>query len=224
METPRVLVTGFEPYGTTTTNPAQLTAEALDGEVIDGVPVVGRMAPSRWFRCIDVVTAAIGECAPSHVVMLGEYFGRSMITTERIAQNLNDSARYGIADNDGVVLEDDETIPGGPVGIYATLPIRAMVLAMRRAGVPADISDTGGTLMCNHLMYGVLYHIASEGLDIKAGWVHLPQLPEVAAADENLGNPSMSLDTSVAGVRAAIAAALAHPTDVDEHVHSLFQI
>ncbi|MEM8619119.1 MAG: pyroglutamyl-peptidase I [Actinomycetota bacterium] len=224
MTASQVLVTGFEPYGTTPTNPAQLTAEALDGETIDGVPVTGLIAPSRWFRCIDVVAAAIAETSPSHVVMLGEYPGRSMITAERIAQNLNDSARYGIADNDGVILEDDETVPGGPVGIYATLPIRAMVLAMRRAGVPADISDTGGTLMCNHLMYGVLQHIASEALGIKAGWVHLPQLPEVAAVDENLGHPSMSLDTSVRGLRAAIGAALVHPVDVDEHVHSLLQI
>ncbi|MEM9514815.1 MAG: pyroglutamyl-peptidase I [Actinomycetota bacterium] len=224
MEQARVLITGFEPFGTTPTNPAQATAEALDGATVEGAEVVGRVVPARWFKCIDAVMSAIAECSPTHVVMCGEYGGRSMITTERIAQNVNDSARYGIADNDGLVLEDTETVPGGPVGYYSTLPIRAMVLAIRAAGVPADISDTGGTLMCNHLMYGVLHHIAVEKLDVRAGWIHLPHLPEVAALDDNLGHPSMSLDTAVRGVSAAVGAIATHPVDVHEHVHSLFQI
>ncbi len=220
----KVLVSGFERYGTTPVNPAQGVAEALDGTQIDGAAVTGLVAPSRWFDCIDVVADAIDRTAPHLVVMLGEYGGRSMITVERIAQNLNDSARYRVADNNGRVLEDDLTDPAGPVAYWSTLPVRAMVLAMREAGIPADISDAPGTLMCNHLMYGVLRYVATHHLPPRVGWIHLPHLPEVAVLDINLGAPSMSLATLTAGVRVAISAALAHAKDVHAHVHSRLQI
>lgn len=220
----RVLVTGFEPYGNTPTNPAQLTAERIDGWTSGATEVVGRVAPSMWFRCIDSVVAAIDEVAPDIVIMMGEFPGRAMITVERIAQNLNDSARYDVADNDGLVLEDEWTVAGGPAAVYSSLPIRAMVTAMRQAGVPSDISDAPGTLMCNHLMYGVLQRIDERQLPVRAGWVHLPALPEVAARDENLGMPSMSVETAVAGLQRSIDAAVAHQTDVHTAVHSRLQI
>ncbi|ABW12842.1 Pyroglutamyl-peptidase I [Parafrankia sp. EAN1pec] len=121
-------------------------------------------------------------------------------------------------------LEDDLTDPNGPVAYWSTLPLRAMVLAMRQAGIPADISDTPGTLMCNHLMYGVLRYVATHDLPPRVGWIHMPHLPEVAALDSNLGAPSMSLATSVAGVRVAVSATLEHASDVHAHVHSRLQI
>ncbi|WP_198145530.1 hypothetical protein [Frankia sp. EAN1pec] len=96
-------MSGFERYGTTPVDPAQGVAEALDGTEINDAAIIGLVVPSRWFDCIDVVTGAIDRTAPDLVVMLGEYGGRSMITVERIAQNLNDSARYGVADNGGRV-------------------------------------------------------------------------------------------------------------------------
>ena len=216
----KVLLTGFELYGTTPVNPAQEVAEALDGAEIEGATVVGRIAPSLWFECIDFVNAAIAEVEPEIVVMMGEYGGRSMVTVERIAQNLNDSARYGVADNAGRVLEDDLTAPDGPAAYYTTLPLRAMVRAMREAGIPADISDTLGTLMCNHLMCGVLHHVATQGLPARVGWIHLPHLPSVAALDINLGAPSMSTETSAAGVREAIGAALTYEQDIEDPLPS----
>lgn len=221
---PYVLVTGFEPYGNTPTNPAQGAAETLDGTRVGGADVVGRVVPSLWFRCIDAAVAACEEIQPDVLIMLGEFPGRAMLTVERIAQDLNDSARYGVADNAGRVLQDEPTVPGGPAGIRSTLPIRAMVLAMRRAGIPADISDAPGTLMCNHMMYGVLHAIADRGLPIRAGWVHLPALPSVAALDENLGEPSMTVQTAAEGLRAGIGAALTHSSDVDTPVRSRLQI
>ncbi|MFD5428824.1 pyroglutamyl-peptidase I [Streptomyces sp. NPDC127084] len=220
----QVLVAGFERYGTTPVNPAQGVAEVLDGTEIDGAEITGLVAPSRWFDCIDVVSEAIDRTTPQIVVMLGEYGGRSMITVERVAQNFNDSARYQVADNCGRILEDELTDPDGPVAYWSTLPLRAMVLAMREAGVPADISDAPGTLMCNHLMYGVLRHIKARGLPQRAGWIHLPHLPEVAALEDNLGAPSMSLATSTTGVRVAVSAALQHPQDIRAHVRSRLQI
>ena len=188
-----VLVTGFGPYGVTPVNPAQLNADAV--------------------RAVD-------EVGPDLVIMLGEYGGRSMLTVERLAQNLNDCARYGLADTAGVVLDGEPTAPDGPVAYHATLPIKAMVLAMRDAGIPPDISDAAGTFVCNHLMYGMLHHIATHDLPIRAGWIHLPYLPEVAALDRNLGEPSMSVDTAAAGVMAGIEAALHHDVDVGTPVPS----
>jgi pyroglutamyl-peptidase len=219
-----ILVTGFEAFGNTPVNPAEQVARMLDGCEIDGAKIVARVVPNTFFTCIDVVRAAIEEVRPESVVMMGEYGGRAMLTVERIAQNLNDGARYGLLDNAGRSLQGEPTVPGGPAAYYATLPIRAMVRAMRDAGIPADISDVTATFCCNHLMYGILHHIAASGLAIRAGWIHLPHLPEVAALEENLGAPSMSAATAEAGVRAALAAICAHPADSTERIASRFQI
>jgi pyroglutamyl-peptidase len=219
-----VLVTGFEPYGTTPVNPAERVAQALDGEAVGDARIVGRVVPSLYWKCVETVAEAIEEVAPRLVILLGEYGGRSMITVERVASNFNDATRYGLADNAGIAPQDEPTVAGGPVAYFATAPLRAMVKAMRQAGIPADISDTAATLMCNHLMYGVLHHVAEKRLGIPVGWIHLPHLPEVAALPHNLGNPSMALETSVAGVRAAIKAALDHPDDITDPIPSRFQI
>lgn len=215
-----VLVTGFGPFGNTPVNPAQFVAEALDGREIAGATVTSRIVPNVFWESVTEAAAAVDEINPDLVVMLGEYGGRSMITVERLAQNINDSARYGLADNAGRVLDGEPTVPGGPVAYLATAPVKAMVLGMRRAGVPADISDAAGTFGCNHLMYGMLHHLASNQLPVRAAWLHLPALPEVAALDRNLGMPSMSTETAATGVAAAIEAALTHPADVEEPVAS----
>lgn len=220
----KILLTGFEAFGTTPVNPAERVARLLDGEEAGNVAVVGLVVPNTFFRCIDVVTAAIAEVQPRTVVMMGEYGGRATITVERLAQNLNDSARYGLRDNDGKLLQDVMTAPDGPVAYRATLPIRAMVRAMREIGIPADISDAPGTFCCNHLMYGVLHHLAVNRLDVRAGWVHLPHLPEVASREANLGAPSMSVETAAAGVRAAIAAISIHEEDTADTISGRLQI
>lgn len=219
-----VLLTGYGPFGNTPVNPAEQVARALDGERVGEAEIASRIVPNNFFEAIDVVTSAIEETAPTLVVMMGEFGGRSMITVERVALNYNDSTRYGLTDNRGRSLQGEPTVPGGPTAIYATAPIRAMVQAMRRAGIPADISDTPGTFGCNHLMYGVLYYLENKGLNAAAAWIHLPALPSVAAREENLGMPSMSAETSATGVRIAIEAALTHPEDVDSPVASRFQI
>ncbi len=220
----KVLVTGFGPYGVTPDNPAQLVAEALDGRTIAGATMVSRIVPGAYFESIAAAQQAIADVGPDLVIMLGEYPGRSMLTVERIAQNVNDCGRYGLADTAGTVLVGEPTDPAGPVAYHATVPIHAMVLAMRKAGVPADVSDAAGTFVCNHLMYGVLHHIAQKSLPIRAGWIHLPCLPSVAALDHNLGAPSMSVQTAVAGVTAGIEAAIGQFSDTNEPVPSRLQI
>ncbi len=219
-----VLLTGFEAFGNTPINPAEQVARALDGTIIDDSKIVARVVPNVFFKAIDVVRAAINEVRPGVVVMMGEYGGRAIVTVERIAHNLNDSTRYRLADNDGGTLQDQPTVSGGPAAYYTTLPIRAMVKAMREAGIPSDISDTPGTFCCNHLMYGILHHIATTGLQVRAGWIHLPHLPSTAAMEENLGAPSMSAETSVAGVLTGIRAILENPDDIQNAILSRFQI
>lgn len=220
----KVLVTGFEAYGNTPINPADLVARELDGKVVADALLVSKIVPNNFFECIEVVTAEINTHLPEAVVMLGEFGGRSMITVERLAQNLNDSTRYGLADNNGCSMQDQLTAVDGPAAYYSSLPVRAMVKAMREAGIPADISDAAGTFCCNHLMYGVLHHINTQSLGIRAGWIHLPHLPEVAALSENLGAPSMSAETSAKGVEAAIVALLTHEKDIEEPLVSRLQI
>ena len=219
-----VLVTGFGPYADTPVNPAQLTAEAIDGRTIAEAKVVSRIVPGAYFDAVDVTIEAVDEVQPELLIMLGEYGGRALITVERLAQNLNDCARYGVADTAGKVLSGEPTAADGPVAYWATTPNRAMVLAMRRAGVPADLSDAAGTFVCNHLMYGMLHHIAAHNLPIRAGWLHLPFLPEVAALERNLGAPSMSVETLATGVAAGIEAALTHDEDIKEPFLSRLQI
>lgn len=219
-----VLLTGFEPFGTTPINPAEQVARMLDGQSVAGATITSRIVPSTYFKSVDQVVAAMADISPDIVIMMGEFGGRSMITVERIAQNLNDCARYGLADNDGKVLQDVMTDPDGPAAYLTNLPIRAMVKSMREAGIPADISDAAGTFCCNHLMYGILHHIAQQGLSTRAGWIHLPHLPEVAAMEHNLGAPSMSAETAAEGVRQAIWASVTHAEDIDDALPSRLQI
>lgn len=199
-------------------------SRALDGKRIDDSEIRALIVPNNFFECIDFVWASIREIEPDVVVMMGEYGGRATITVERIAQNLNDSTRYGLADNNGRSLQGQLTFPDGPAAYYATLPLRAMVKAMRDSGIPSDISDTPGTFCCNHLMYGILHRIYAGHLAIRAGWIHLPHLPSVAALPENLGAPSMSVETSATGVEIGIRAALHNSSDIDEPILSRLQI
>ncbi len=219
-----VLLTGFEAFGNTPINPAEQVVRELDGSLVNGSKIVGKVVPNTFFKAVDFVRAAMDDVHPSVVVMMGEFGGRAVITVERIAQNLNDSTRYGLVDNDGCALQDQPTVPGGPAAYYTTLPIRAMVKAMREAGIPSDISDAPGTFCCNHLMYGILHHIATAGLHVRAGWIHLPHLPSTAALEENLGAPSMSVETSAAGVMIGIRAVLENPVDIEEPMFSRLQI
>ncbi|MGA8179362.1 MAG: pyroglutamyl-peptidase I [Desulfobacterales bacterium] len=219
-----VLLTGFEAFGHTPINPAEQVAKALDNTMVGDFKIVSRIVPNTFFKAIDSVRTAIEEVNPNVVVMMGEYGGRAAVTIERIAHNMNDSTRYGLVDNNGIALQDEPTVPGGPVAYYSTLPIRAMVKAMRQAGIPSDISDTPGTFCCNHLLYGILHYIATEGLQIRAGWIHLPYLPSTAALTENLGAPSMSVETSAAGVLAGIRAVLENPNDIRDAIISRLQI
>lgn len=219
----KILLTGFEAYGHTPHNPAESVARVLDGKLVHGSKIIARIVPNVFFECIDFVRASIAEIEPSTIVMLGELGGRANVTVERIAQNFNDSTRYEFLDNHGSAMQGQPTVLGGPIAYYSSLPIRAMVKAMQESGIPSDISDAPGTFCCNHLMYGVLHHICSNNLPIRAGWIHLPHLPCVAALPDNLGAPSMSVETSAEGVEISFRTILENHKDIDEPILSRLQ-
>ena len=219
----KILLSGFGDWAGSCANPAKAVADALDGMTIAGAKIYKVIAPSIFKEMIKAVTDEIDRISPDVVIMMGEFGGRSMITVERIAQNLIDAPRYDMGDMSGARPQDEPVVPGGPAAYYSTLPLRAMVRAMRDAGIPSDISDAAGTFGCNLLMYGVLNYIAVNKLPIRAGWVHLPALPQTAALDQNVGMPSMSVATQVEGLKAAIQAVVENEKDIDVAIRSAWQ-
>ncbi len=219
----KILLSGFGDWAGSCANPAKAVADALDGMTVAGAVIHKVIAPSIFKEMIKAVTDEIDHISPDVVIMMGEFGGRSMITVERIAQNLIDAPRYDMGDMSGSRPQDEPVVPGGPAAYYSTLPLRAMVRAMRDAGIPSDISDAAGTFGCNLLMYGVLNYIAVNQLPIRAGWIHLPALPETAALDKNVGMPSMSVATQVDGLKTAIQAVVGNEKDIDVAIRSAWQ-
>ena len=211
---PIALLTGFEPFGGETTNPSWLVAQALHGELIAGVQVVAVELPCVFGLALAQLQRALEQHRPQLVLALGQAAGRCELTPERVAINVDDAR---IADNAGVQPVDTAIVPDGPAAYFSTLPIKAMVAALRQAGVPASVSQTAGTFVCNHVFYGLMHALnAPRGRPgvrgVRAGFMHLPLLPEQAA--HLPGQPSLGLATQVAGVRLALATALLRHDDL----------
>jgi pyroglutamyl-peptidase len=220
----KLLLTGFEPYGNTPINPAEQVAKAMDSHTINNIEVTSTIVPNTFFKAIQHVKDIMIQEEVNYVLMMGEYVGRAMITFERYAHRLIDSSRYQLVDNDGVGYDNKATVEDGPIAYQGQLPLKAMVETLRKNGIPADISDTAATFVCNHLYYGILHEIAINKLPIKAGWVHLPMLPSTAALQENWGQPSMSVETSANGITLAIQAISDHSVDIDKSLAAGLQI
>lgn len=203
-----VLVTGFEPFGGDSVNPSWEVCERLPASIA-GMRVEVCRVPCEFRRAIEVVAEAIERHQPALVVSLGLAAGRTHVGVERVAINVDDAR---IEDNAGAQPVDEPIAAGGPPAYFSTLPVKAMVAAMRRAGVPAEVSNTAGTFVCNHLMYGVLHFLAASGKRARAGFVHVPA--SEAMVLEKRGAPSMSVATMVRGIEAGIEAALGHAHDV----------
>ena len=203
-----VLVTGFDPFGGERLNPSWEICQRLPREIA-GLRVETCRVPCEFRRAIEVVAEAIERHRPALVISLGQAGGRTHMSVERVAINVDDAR---IDDNAGGKPIDEPIAANGPAGYFATLPIKAMTLAMREAGAPAEVSNTAGTFVCNHLMYGVLHFLAGSGNPARAGFIHVPYAGEQVTGKPGIA--SLSLDTMVAGVQAAIAAAAAREQDV----------
>ncbi|HCN98640.1 MAG TPA: pyroglutamyl-peptidase I [Leclercia sp.] len=203
-----VLITGFEPFGGETLNPSWEVVKQLDGMIIDNCRVVARQLPCVFGESLEVLNAAIDALQPSVVLAIGQAGGRVDVTIERVAINVDDAR---IPDNRGQQPVDVAIVPDGPAAWFSTLPIKAMVEALREAGIPASVSQTAGTFVCNHVMYGVLHKLADRP-EVKGGFIHIPYLPEQAAAHP--GAPSMATHTLKKGLEIAIAVALRQDHDI----------
>ena len=213
---PRVLLAGFEPFENDPVNPAWEIARALDGWTCKGASVHALQLPCVFGRAIDTLDAALADIlggqAPLPLVLcVGAAGGRTEISMERAALNVDDAR---IPDNAGHQPIDVEVVAGGPAAYFSSLPIKAMVRDMLAQGVPAAVSNTAGTFVCNHIFYALMHRLAQAGGTARGGFMHVPSLPALAALHP--GMPSMALETQVRGVQQAIQTALAVHEDVRE--------
>jgi pyroglutamyl-peptidase len=208
-----ILLTGFEPFDQDAINPSWEAARALDGWRCRGATVHARRIPCAFGAALRELDAAIDALAPALVIATGQAGGRGEITPERIAINVDDGR---IGDNAGRQPIDEPVIAGAPAAYFSTLPIKAIVRELRAEGIPAAVSNTAGTFVCNHLFFGLMHRIATRPVaaDMRGGFIHLPCLPEQAARQPGLA--SMSLDVMIAALRIAVATALAVREDARE--------
>jgi pyroglutamyl-peptidase len=199
---PGVLLTGFEPFGGETVNPSWRVAQALDGERVAGARVQSLCLPCVFGDSLRVLQQALAQQRPRVVLALGQAAGRAELSVERIAINVDDAR---MPDNAGGQPIDEPVCAGAPAAYFGTLPIKAIVAALQEAGLPAGVSQTAGTFVCNHVFYGLM-HALRRRRGVRAGFMHLPLLPEQALAHP--GQPSLPLADMVAGVRLALAVAL----------------
>jgi pyroglutamyl-peptidase len=190
-----ILVTGFELFGGETLNPSWEAVKGLPDSAGDA-QIVRLQVPTTYAGCIGTVTDAIDRLSPRAVVMVGQAGGRAELSVERVAVNLDDTQA---PDNAGVILQDTPVVSQGPAAYFATLPVKNIAAGLRTAGYPAVVSNTAGLFVCNHLMYGVLHHIAVHHMGTLAGFVHVPFLPEQVT--ESPGTPSMSLESIAAALQ-----------------------
>ena len=203
----KVLLTAFDPFGGESVNPAQKAVEAVADEVA-GAEVVKVIVPTVFGKSIETVYEAMKREQPDVTFCIGQAGGRFGLTPERVAINLNDAR---IPDNEGQQPLDEAIFPDGENAYFTSLPVKAMVAKIKAAGLPASVSYTAGTFVCNHLMYGVLYHIAKEFPDMRGGFMHVPFLHEQALNRPN--TPSLSKEDIVKGIEAAITAIVENEQD-----------
>ncbi len=194
----KLLLTGFDPFGGETVNPSWEAVCRMPDRV-ENVRIVKRLLPTSFARSAETLRAALDGESPDAVLCLGQAGGRTGLTPERVAINVDDAR---IPDNDGVQPVDMPIVPDGPAAYFATLPVRAMTEAIRAEGLPAGLSNTAGTFVCNHVMYVLLHTLAQEKRGVQGGFMHVPFVPEQAAP----GVFSMPLPDIVRGLTAAVTA------------------
>jgi pyroglutamyl-peptidase len=202
-----VLLSGFEPFDNDTINPSWEAVRQLDGEIVAGARVIALQLPCVFAKSLRVLEQAIKKHRPDVVIAVGQAGGRAAITPERVAINLKD-ARIG--DNAGKQPTDAAIHKGGPAAYFSTLPVKAIAAALAQAGLPASVSHTAGTFVCNHVFYGLMALQPVYGV-ARCGFIHIPFLPAQAA--QRGGAPSMALGDIVRGLRIATATSVRQKRD-----------
>src|SRR5262252_3416609 len=196
----RVLLTGFEPFGGSQVNPSREVVGRLARDGVSGVTLHSAILPVDRQGGPATLLHAVRAIHPDAILCLGEAARRMAISIERVAINLLD---YRMADNAGHQAIDEPIVPDGPAAYFVTLPVRAMLAAVRTAGIPAELSLSAGAFLCNQVTYELLHYLTTHQLDIPAGFVHLPALPE-QVTNAYPPMPSMALETMTRGIRAVI--------------------
>lgn len=205
-----VLLTGFEPFNGATINPAWEAVRSFKGVVDEDYLVEILQLPCVFGQASRVLCGAVDEIRPDIVLCVGQAGGRPDLTVERVAINVDDAP---ILDNDGQQPIDAPIAADGPAAYFATLPVKAIVGAMRERGLQASVSQTAGTFVCNHVLYGLMHHL--QGREVIGGFVHVPYLPEQGA-------PSMALSAMIEGLKVAMEVAVrggGEPIEVEGATH-----
>jgi pyroglutamyl-peptidase len=200
-----VLLTGFDPFGGERSNPSGELATALNGQVIEGRRVEGAVLPCIFGEAVLELERRMVDVEPELVVCLGLAAGSCGIAIERVAINIEDTAN---PDNAGRTPVDRPIVEAGPVGYWSGLPIKTIVAELRRAGIPASVSDSAGTFVCNHVFYALMHRL-SRTRGVRGGFVHIPLSSEQAVRRKRL-EPSLPLSDLKRGVELIIVTALTH--------------
>ena len=205
----KVLITGFDAFGGEPVNPAEEAVKKVSDR-IQGAEIIKVIIPTVQTKSVQAIERAIEEHNPDIVISIGQAGGRFDITPERVAINIDD---YRIKDNEGnqpidAVIEED-----GQGAYFTNLPVKAMVKHMNDNGVPATLSNTAGTFVCNHVMYGILYMIDKKYPNMKGGFIHIPYMTSQVMDKKN--TPFMSLDEIVKGLELAIEACILNDKDIE---------
>ena len=208
---PVILLTGFDAFGGDTLNPSWLAVQALKGEIITGHAVIAAQLPTEFAASAKKLVSLLRQHQPVLVIAVGQAGGRNALSLERVAINIQDAR---IPDNAGAQPIDLPVNRRGPAAYFSTLPIKAMQQAIEAEGVPAEISQTAGTFVCNHVFYALMHHLHTSTNAstpstklTRGGFIHVPYLPAQ-------GTPHMALADIVRGLRAACACALSTHNDV----------
>ena len=204
-----ILITGFEAFGGGKINPSWEAVKQLDQLIIDGHQLIARQLPCSFTESSEHLTKLLEELQPQIVLNIGQAGGRLDISLERVAINLDDAR---IADNLGTQPIDQTIIKNAPNAYFTNLPLKAILQVARSNGIPASISYSAGTFVCNHVFYTLMHWINTVNPAIKGGFIHIPYLPEQAAA---LGaQPSMTQETVISGLKTILKTIIATPKDI----------
>ena len=206
----KILVTGFDPFGGEPINPAIESVKRLPDNIA-GSEIIKLEIPTVRKKSLEKIEEAINEHNPDIILSIGQAGGRFDISIERVGINLDD---FRIPDNEGNQTIDEPIFPDGENAYLVTLPVKAMVQNVQKNNIPASVSYTAGTFVCNHVLYGVLYLIEKKYKGKKSGFIHIPFLPEQVVDKRN--TPSMELSTIVKGLTAAIEAIVKNDEDIKE--------
>lgn len=195
-----ILLTGFEPFGGYKHNPSAEVAEALHRRTVGDVAIYGAILPVHHARAAALVNQLVRDVAPRAIVHLGLAGGRARLALERVAVNVMD---FEIADNAGYRAAGEPCVAGGPAAYFSTLPLEAIQEALGAQGVPAYLSSSAGTYLCNQTFYTTRHLLESRGLRTPAGFIHLPLSPAMVVAS-GLDQPSMDVPLIIRAIELAL--------------------